>query len=62
MESTSRLFSFPNLATTNYPPTHTHTQYPQPNKKERKKNLLSSRKKDTQAGTNKTSQNVTDKT
>jgi hypothetical protein len=43
-------------------PSHTHTQYPQPNKKERKKNLLSSRKKETQAGTNKTSQNVTDKT
>jgi len=37
MEYTSRLFSLPNLATTNYPPTHTHTQDPQPNKKKRKK-------------------------
>jgi hypothetical protein len=35
---------------------------PAAKQKEKKKNLLSSRKKDTQAGTNKTSQNVTDKT
>jgi hypothetical protein len=61
MEYTSRLFSLPNLATTNYPPTHTHPR-PAAKQKEKKKNLLSSRKKDTRAGTNKTYQNVTDKT